>query len=63
MKNHLIEAVHELILEGKSETEAIRIAIERFGGEKEIRTVIGQLFDVQKQFSRCYFIVQYSFFF
>lgn len=52
MKNHLIEAVHELKLEGNSETEAIRIAIERFGGEKEIRTVIGQLFDVQKQFSR-----------
>lgn len=52
MKNHLIEAVQELKLEGKSETEAVRIAIERFGGEKEIRTVIGQLFKVQKQFSR-----------
>ncbi|MGE7916814.1 permease prefix domain 1-containing protein [Lysinibacillus xylanilyticus] len=52
MKNHLIEAVQELKLEGKSESEAVRIAIERFGGEKEIRTVIGQLFDVQKQFTR-----------
>ncbi|MGA3599259.1 permease prefix domain 1-containing protein [Lysinibacillus agricola] len=52
MKNHLIEAVQELKLEGKSETEAVRIAIERFGGEKEIRTVIGQLFDAQKQFTR-----------
>jgi len=52
MKTHLIEAVHELKLEGKSETEAVRIAIERFGEEKEIRTVIGQLFDVQKKFTR-----------
>ncbi|MGF6949017.1 hypothetical protein QF028_001522 [Neobacillus sp. B4I6] len=52
MKNHLLEAVHELKLEGKTETDAVRIAIERFGGEKEIRTVIGQLFDVQKRFAR-----------
>jgi hypothetical protein len=52
MKNHLLEAVNELKLEGKTDTEAVKIAIERFGGEKEIRTVIGQLFDVQKQFAR-----------
>lgn len=52
MKNHLLEAVHELKLQGKTETDAVRIAIERFGGEKEIRTVIGQLFDVQKRFAK-----------
>jgi len=51
MKNHLLEAVHELKLEGKTETDAVKIAIERFGGEKEIRIVIGQLFDVQKRFA------------
>ncbi|MEK5392895.1 MULTISPECIES: permease prefix domain 1-containing protein [Heyndrickxia] len=52
MKNHLLEAVHELKLEGKTETDAVKIAIERFGGEKEIQTVIGQLFVAQKLFAR-----------
>ena len=41
MKGHLLEAVHELKKEGKSEQEAINIAIERFGGEKEMRSVVG----------------------
>ena len=36
MKSHLIEAVHELKAEGKTEQEAIEIAINRFGGEKVI---------------------------
>jgi cytochrome c-type biogenesis protein CcmH/NrfF len=31
MKNHLLEAVDELKKEGKSEQEAIDIAIDRFG--------------------------------
>lgn len=52
MKSHLIEAVHELISEGKSEKEAINIAIERFGGEKETRSVVGQLFKAQKVFAK-----------
>ncbi|OZU89598.1 hypothetical protein CIL03_00150 [Virgibacillus indicus] len=52
MKNHLLEAVYELKLEGKSEKEAIKIAIERFGGEKEMRSVIGQLFKAQKIFAK-----------
>lgn len=52
MKNHLIEAVHELKSEGKSEKEAINIAIERFGGEQELRTVVRQLFNAQKVFAR-----------
>ncbi|MGE8082162.1 permease prefix domain 1-containing protein [Peribacillus loiseleuriae] len=52
MKSHLLEAVHELKLEGKSEEEAINIAIERFGGEKEIRSVVGQLFKAQKTFAK-----------
>lgn len=52
MKNHLLEAVHELKSEGKSEQEAIEIAIERFGGEKETRSVVGQLFKAQKVFAK-----------
>lgn len=52
MKNHLLEAVHELKAEGKSDREAIEIAIERFGGEKELRSVIGELFKVQKTFAK-----------
>ncbi|OZM56696.1 hypothetical protein CIB95_10765 [Lottiidibacillus patelloidae] len=52
MKNHLLESVHELKSEGKSEQEAIELAIERFGGEKEIRSVVGQLFKAQKVFAK-----------
>ena len=52
MQSHLLEAVHELKTEGKSEQEAIEIAIERFGGEKEMRSVIGQLFKAQKTFAK-----------
>lgn len=51
MKSHLLEAVHELKTEGKSEQEAIDVAINRFGGEKEIRSVVGQLFKAQKTFA------------
>jgi cytochrome c-type biogenesis protein CcmH/NrfF len=52
MKNHLLEAVHELKSEGKSEQEAIKLAIERFGGENEMRSVIGELFKAQKTFAK-----------
>lgn len=52
MKSHLIESVHELKIEGKSEQEAIEIAIERFGGEQEIRSVVKQLFKAQKTFAK-----------
>ncbi|WP_438318085.1 permease prefix domain 1-containing protein [Sporosarcina sp. FA9] len=52
MKSHLLEAVHELKEEGKSEQEAIEIAIERFGGEKEMRSVVGQLSKAPKTFAK-----------
>jgi hypothetical protein len=52
MKSHLLEAVDELKKQGKSEQEAIAIAIERFGGEKVTRAVVGQLFQVQKIFAK-----------
>lgn len=52
MKGHLMEAVYDLKSEGKSEQEAIEIAIERFGGEKEMRSIVGQLFKAQKTFAK-----------
>ena len=52
MKVHLVEAAHELMTEGKSEQEAIKIAINRFGGEKEMRFVVSELFKIQKAFGR-----------
>ncbi|PWA09236.1 hypothetical protein DCC39_13280 [Pueribacillus theae] len=61
MKSHLLEAVHELKSEGKSEKEAINIAIERFGGEKEMRSVVGQLFKIQKTFAKWMLYVALTF--
>jgi hypothetical protein len=52
MKNHLYEAVAELRQMGKNEEEAIKTAIENFGGEEEIRSVLGELFRVQKLFAK-----------
>src|SRR6478609_11486652 len=52
MTNHLLEAVHELKAQGKTEQQAITIAIQRFGEEKEMRAVIGQLFEIQKIFAK-----------
>jgi cytochrome c-type biogenesis protein CcmH/NrfF len=52
MKGHLIEAVYELQEEGKTKQEAIDIAIERFGGEQEMRSIVGQLFQAQKTFGK-----------
>lgn len=61
MKNHLLEAVHELKAEGKTEREAIDIAIERFGGEREMRSVVGQLFKAQKTFAKWMLYVALTF--
>ncbi|WP_169082663.1 permease prefix domain 1-containing protein [Paenibacillus sp. PL91] len=61
MKNHLLEAVHELKIEGKSEQDAIAIAIERFGGEKEMRVVVGQLFKAQKIFAKRVLYIAFAF--
>jgi len=71
MTNHLLEAVHELKAEGKTEQQAITVAIKRFGEEKEIRAVIGQLFEIQKVFAKrvlyiavvCLIVTMSSFYF
>jgi len=52
MRSHLLEAVHELKKEGKSEQEAVQLAIERFGGEQELRSEISQLYHKQKLFAK-----------
>ena len=63
MKSHLIEAVHELKAEGMNEQEAIAIAIERFGEEKEMRSVVGQLFQAQKTFAKRVLYIAFTFIF
>ncbi|MDQ6596452.1 permease prefix domain 1-containing protein [Bacillus salipaludis] len=52
MNGHLLEAVHDLKSEGKTEQEAIELAIERFGGEQEMRSIVSQLFKAQKVFAK-----------
>ncbi|MFP9131320.1 permease prefix domain 1-containing protein [Niallia sp. BSM11] len=52
MRSHLLEAVYELKIQGLSEQEAMEIAIERFGGEKELRAVVSQLFKAQRTFAK-----------
>ena len=52
MKSHLIESVHELQKEGKSEDEAIDIAIKRFGERNELQEVLSQVFQKQKIFAK-----------
>ncbi|WP_207308600.1 permease prefix domain 1-containing protein [Bacillus timonensis] len=47
MRSHLLEAVSELKAEGKSEKEAIDIAISRFGDEKQITKGLFTLFKTQ----------------
>ncbi|WP_156316748.1 permease prefix domain 1-containing protein [Bacillus sp. FJAT-22090] len=52
MKSYLLEAVHELKLEGKSEQVAVEIAIKRFGKENELRSAISEIFETQKVFGK-----------
>ncbi|MDR7246896.1 MULTISPECIES: permease prefix domain 1-containing protein [Priestia] len=57
MRTHLIETVEDLKLEGKSEKEAIEIALNRFGDEKLITKGLFSLFKEQstivKKLFRC----------
>ncbi|WP_191556923.1 permease prefix domain 1-containing protein [Metabacillus idriensis] len=50
MRSHLIESVEELKAKGKSEEEAIRIAIENFGGKQNMIKGLSEFFKVQKKF-------------
>ncbi|WP_416729879.1 permease prefix domain 1-containing protein [Fictibacillus sp. JL2B1089] len=51
MRSHLIEAVEELKAEGKTEEEAIRIAINNFGGRNQMVKGLSEFFTVQKKFT------------
>ncbi|WP_371018969.1 permease prefix domain 1-containing protein [Pseudalkalibacillus sp. JSM 102089] len=52
MRSHIVEAVEELKLEGKSEQEAISIALERFGDEKQITKGLLTIFQYQNKFAK-----------
>ncbi|MED3949673.1 permease prefix domain 1-containing protein [Priestia aryabhattai] len=52
MHSHLVEAVEELKAEGKSEKEAISIALERFGDEKQITMGLLTIFQSQNKFAK-----------
>ncbi|TMV42900.1 hypothetical protein FE783_36810 [Paenibacillus mesophilus] len=51
MRVHLLEAVEELKEEGKSEEEAVSIALERFGDEQLLRRKVVEHFRVPRVFS------------
>lgn len=52
MKNHLLETVQELQAEGMTEDQAVQIAKERFGEVTELRNLVNQLFERQKNFGK-----------
>ncbi|UYY98269.1 permease prefix domain 1-containing protein [Peribacillus frigoritolerans] len=55
MRSHLIEAVEELKAKGIKESEAISIALERFGDEKQIKSGLLTMFKSQKKFAKWLF--------
>lgn len=52
MISHLLEAVNELKTNGKSENEAIDIALKRFGDEKAIANGLFGLYKAQRYFTK-----------
>ena len=52
MRSHLLETVEDLKAEGKSEQEAVSIALDRFGDEKQITRGLLTTFQSQKIFAK-----------
>lgn len=52
MKSHLMQTVNELQQSGKCEDECIRVAIERFGEELQIRKELNQVLSFHKSFAK-----------
>jgi hypothetical protein len=52
MRSHLLEAVQNLKASGKTEEEAVQIAIQNFGGKQQIREGLSEFFNIQKRFAR-----------
>jgi hypothetical protein len=57
MKNHLLQTVNELKVEGKSEEESIEIAINRFGKRNQVENELSEVFKVQRKFATTILIV------
>lgn len=49
MKNHLLQTVDELKLEGKSEEESVNIAISRFGNTNQIKNELKKIYGTEKR--------------
>lgn len=62
MRSHLLEAVEELKAKGKTEEEAISIAIDNFGGKNQLVKGLSEFFKVQKKFSNYVFSFALIFF-
>lgn len=52
MRSHLLEHVYELQGEGKSEEEAVKMAINQFGEKKQMVSGLSEFFSVHKRFAR-----------
>lgn len=63
MKNHLLQTVNELKVEGKSEEESIEIAINRFGKRNQVENELSEVFKVQRKFATTILIVSLVSFF
>lgn len=52
MKNHLLQSVEELKLQGKSQEDSINIAIDRFGEVDILKNQLKEVYNVEKNFSK-----------
>ncbi|MDC3424502.1 permease prefix domain 1-containing protein [Aquibacillus sp. 3ASR75-11] len=52
MRSHLLEIVEELKAEGKSESKAVQIALNRFGDEAQLSHGLMEFFEAQKLFAK-----------
>jgi disulfide oxidoreductase YuzD len=57
MKNHLLQSVEELKLQGKSQEDSIKIAMDRFGEVDILKNQLKEIYNVQKSFSKKIFNV------
>ena len=55
MRMHILELVHELIQEGKDDEEALSLALERFGDQKQLKVGLYSLFSSQKKVANSLF--------
>lgn len=57
MKNHLLQSVEEFKLQGKSQEESIKRAMDRFGEVDILKNQLKEIYNVQKSFSKKIFII------